>query len=54
MIGLRAGDFTDSNSYQLSLFEEVKDLKKDNKTDKLIDEINNKYGKNIIKKGALK
>ena len=51
LIGLRVGDFTDSNSYQLSLFEEVKDLKKDNKTDKLIDEINNKYGKNIIKKG---
>lgn len=51
LIGLRTGDFTDSNSYQLSLFEEVKDLKKDNKTDKLIDDLNNKYGKNIIKKG---
>ena len=54
LIGLRAGDFTESNSYQISLFEEIKDIKKDNKTDKLIDDINNKYGKNIIKKGALK
>ena len=54
LIGLRATDFTDSNNYQISLFEEIKDLKKDNKTDKLIDDINNKYGKNIIKKGALK
>ena len=54
LIGLRCTDFTDSNSYQLSLFEKVKDIKKDNKTDKLIDDINNKYGKSIIKKGALK
>ena len=54
LIGLRVTDFTESNNYQLSLFEEVKDIKKDNKTDKLIDEINNKYGKDIIKKGALK
>lgn len=54
LIGLRTCDFTDSNNYQISLFEEIKDLKKDNKTDKLIDDINNKYGKNIIKKGALK
>ena len=54
LIGLRTTDFTESNSYQISLFEEIKDLKKDNKTDKLIDDINNKYGKDIIKKGALK
>ena len=51
LIGLRAADFTDSNNYQISLFEEIKDLKKDNKTDKIIEDINNKYGKNIIKKG---
>ena len=51
LIGLRATDFTDSNSYQLSLFEEAKNIKKENKTDKLIDDINNKYGKSIIKKG---
>ena len=51
LIGLRTGDFSESNNYQLSLFEENKDLKKDSKTDKIIDDINNKYGKNIIKKG---
>ena len=54
LIGLRVSDFTESNSYQISLFEEIKDLKKDNKTDKLIEDINNKYGKDIIKKGVRK
>jgi len=54
LIGLRVTDFTDSNNYQLSLFEEKNNIKNDIKTDKIINDINNKYGKNIIKKGAKK
>lgn len=49
LIGLRVTDFTDSNNFQLSLFE--KNIIKDEKTDKLVDNINNKFGKNVIKKG---
>ena len=54
LICLRCNDFTKSNNYQLSLFEENKNIKIDNKTDKLIEDLNNKYGKNIIKKGVIK
>ena len=50
LIGLRTTDFTDSNSYQLSLFEENKKVKNDIKTEELINDINKKFGKNVIKK----
>ena len=50
LIGLRATDFTDSNNFQLSLFEDDIHLK-DDKTEKLVEDINNKFGRNIIKKG---
>ena len=50
LIGLRVTDFTDSNNFQLSLFENDIHLK-DGKTEKLIEDINNKFGKDIIKKG---
>ena len=52
LIGLRVTDFTDSNNYQLSLFEENKKVNNDIKTDEIINNINNKFGKNIIKKGV--
>ena len=51
LIGLRCTDFTNSNSYQLSLFEENNNIKNDTRTDEIVNSINNKYGKNIIKKG---
>lgn len=50
LIGLRVTDFTESNHYQLSMFEENNILKED-KTTKIVEDINNKFGKNIIKKG---
>ncbi len=49
LIGLRVTDFTDSNTYQLSLFE--KNNLSDNISDKLLEDINTKFGKNVIKKG---
>lgn len=51
LIGLRVTDFTDSNSYQLSLFEENKNNRDDEKLQNIIDEINSNYGKNVINKG---
>ena len=51
LIGLRVTDFNDSNNYQLSLFEENKKINGDIKTDEIIKNINDKFGKDIIKKG---
>ena len=48
LIGLRVTDFSESNNYQLSLFEEKVD---DVKMNEVVDKINNKFGKNVIKKG---
>ena len=52
LIGLRCTDFTDSNNYQLSLFEENKKVKNDIKTEEIINKINSKFGKDIIKKAG--
>lgn len=52
LIGLRVTDFTDSNSYQLSLFEENKNNRDDEKLQNIIDEINKNYGKGSIFKGV--
>lgn len=52
LIGLRATDFTDSNSYQLSLFEKGSNIKEDEKIQDLIDKINDEYGSNSIFKGS--
>ena len=49
LIGLRAGDFTDSNNYQLSLFE--KNIVEDKQIDQIIERLNNEFGSNIIFKG---
>ena len=49
LIGLRAGDFTDSNNYQLSLFE--KNMIEDKQIDQIINKINNEFGSNTIFKG---
>ena len=41
------------NNEQISLFEEVGKIEKRDKVQKAMDEINEKYGKNIIKSAAL-
>ena len=51
LIGLRVTDFTDSNKYQLSLFEKNEKIENNKKIDDLIDKINKKQGKSIIFKG---
>lgn len=48
LIGLRATDFTESNNYQLSLFEKNISSKDEEKIEDLIDKINKEYGDNSI------
>jgi len=55
LIGVRLSDFTDSKEHQITLFEQ--DEPKDDKTDdiqKIVDNINNKYGNNAIITASLK
>jgi DNA polymerase-4 len=53
LVGLRVSDFTDKTYEQISLFEEYGKQEKREKVQKTLDEINKKYGKNIIKSAAL-
>ena len=48
LLGVRVTGFSSSNNKQLSIFE--KNVKENNKIDKLIDNINSKYGDNIVTK----
>lgn len=52
LVGLRVSDFTDKAYEQISLFEEAGKLEKRDKVQKTLDEINKKYGKNVIKSAA--
>ncbi len=54
LIGLSASDLSEYNNYQLSLFEENEEVKKQQEVDDLINSINKKIGKNIIYKGNKK
>lgn len=47
LIGLRLDNLTDSEEKQISLFEN-NDIEKQKKLDKIVDSINQKYGKNTI------
>ncbi len=54
LIGLRLDNLTIKDTYQINLFENLEEKSKEEKVDKVIDEINNKLGKNIIIKASLK
>jgi len=49
LIGIRLDSLTDSNDYQISLFEKIEDKIDDNNLNKTIDSLKKKYGENIIK-----
>lgn len=51
LIGLRVTDFTNSNNFQLSMFDNNNEVIRENETNKLIEELNSKLGANLIKKG---
>ena len=53
LIGIRLDNLTDKKIHQVSLFEEITINEKKETIDKLMDEINNKYGNNILKKASL-
>ena len=54
LIGIRLDGLTENNNYQVSLFENIEDIKTNQSLDSAIDLINKKYGKNIINKANIK
>ena len=50
LIGIRLDDLTEAKTYQTSLFD--KHSEKDEKIDKIIDQINDKYGKQVLKRAS--
>lgn len=50
LIGIRLDDLTEEKTYQTSLFD--KHSEKDEKIDKIIDQINDKYGKQVLKRAS--
>ncbi len=53
LIGVRLDQLTDNCYYQVSLFEDITDRDKSNKLDKVIDSINSKFGKKVLKSANL-
>lgn len=53
LIGIRLDELTDYSSYQTSLFDDIEKREKEEKIDKVIDELNKKLGNNAIKKASL-
>ena len=53
LIGLRVTDLSFNNDIQLSLFEENEKIIKEKEIDKLLEDINNKLGKDIVHKASL-
>jgi len=49
LIGIRLDNLKEERAYQTSLFEEPK---QENELDKIMDNINSKYGKNVIKRAS--
>ena len=49
LIGIRLDNLKEERTYQTSLFEEPK---QENELDKIMDNINSKYGKNVIKRAS--
>lgn len=50
LIGIRLDDLKEEKNYQTSLFD--KEPEKDEKIDKIIDQINDKYGKPVLKRAS--
>ena len=54
LIGLRATDFTSTNSVQLSMFDKNNDSYKEEQLQKLVDNINSKLGSSSVTLGVKK
>lgn len=53
LIGIRLDNLTEKNNYQVSLFEDVKIVKRNENLEKTVMELKNKYGSDVINKGSL-
>lgn len=53
LVGIRLDKLGDQKNYQVSLFDSVEKKENNETLDKIIDVINNKYGKSIVKKASL-
>lgn len=53
LIGIRLDSLTENKYYQTSLFENIEQRENDSHVDDIIDDINKKFGKNIIHKASL-
>ena len=53
LIGARLANLTNTKEEQISLFDEIKEDDKEDNIQKTIDDINNKFGKSIIKPASL-
>lgn len=51
LIGIRLNNLTDTVVHQVSMFDDIKQIEKDNDLKETVDELKNKYGLNIITKG---
>lgn len=53
LVGVRLDKLKEQSNYQVSLFDDVTKKENNENLDKTIDIINNRYGKNIVKKASL-
>lgn len=54
LIGIRLDDLTLENDKQISLFSDINNQINNEKLDKVVDELQNKFGSSIIKKASMK
>ena len=52
LVGVSISKFSSSLNHQISLFEDVKEVEKDNELDKVLDKLKSTYGDNIINKAS--
>ena len=52
LVGVSLSKFSSSLTHQISLFEDVKVVEKNNELDKVLDRLKDTYGSNIIKKAS--
>ena len=52
LIGVSLGKFSNSLTHQISIFEDVKVVEKNNELDKVLDKLKETYGSNIINKAS--
>jgi len=52
LVGVSLGKFSNIQTHQISIFEDVKVVEKNNELDKVVDKLKSIYGNNIIKKAS--